>query len=84
MAGDYLRTTISIGAEVGERAQKVAETEKRNFSNFCEVALVAYMDGRPDPSQTAEVMAAVEQVGPERALEALRAEARRKRRRVTV
>lgn len=84
MADDRARSTISIDPQVDARARQMMAMEKRDFSNFCEVALVAYMDGRPDPSQTAEVMAAVEQVGPERALEALRAEARRKRRRVAV
>lgn len=80
------RITFSIPSDLAKAAEKKASEDRRSLSGY--IAKLVETDvrqsGHLGNEVNAELQAAVEQVGPERALEALRAEARRKRRRVTV
>jgi len=71
-----MRTTISIDDTVADLAAKIAEREKRNFSNLCEVALAEYCEahsaGLPDELMAATA-AATQIAGRDRVLAALQA-----------
>lgn len=76
-----MRTTISLDDNVAALAEKIAEREKRNFSNLCEVALAEYCKPRAEDGQHADLIAAAEEVGIEQAVATLKEMKRPKHRR---
>lgn len=57
---EQIRTSISIDPQVAALAQRVAETERRSFSQLCEIALDEYIRARGGFTAAEEAAAVTE------------------------
>lgn len=76
------RTSISISDDLYTLSLEIGKIERRDFSNLCSIALEEFLKSRgyhpSSISKKAELLAAVAEIGEDRAIEILTRAARRK------